>query len=268
MLTIGNEFGFKNTDWACVNEMVQEIKLADPRRLYSGCTARKHLPADDYWVTHDSGAATRGIGPAHADWDFAKAAAASPVPVIAHETGQRPVFPDYERLLPAFTGPLAPLNLERYRRALQASGMEGQAREFVRASALFQLTQYKAEHEGMLRTPGFSGYQLLMLNDFTGQSEALVGVLDPFLRSKGVVSPARRMPRLERSNGHGCPVRQVRLDGRRDVPRPPRGGAASAHATSPRPRWPGRSLRRPARSSHTVKPRYCRHPHRQGLGPR
>jgi beta-galactosidase len=142
MLAIGNEFGFKNTDWACVNEMVQEIKLADPRRLYSGCTARKHLPADDYWVTHDSGAATRGLGPAHTDWDLAKAAAASPVPVIAHETGQRPVFPDYERLLPAFTGPLAPLNPERYRRVLQASRMERQAREFVRTSALFQLAHH------------------------------------------------------------------------------------------------------------------------------
>jgi hypothetical protein len=41
----------------------------------------------------------------------------------------------------------------------------------------------------MLRTPGYSGYQLLMLNDFTGQSEALVGILDPFLESKGVVQP-------------------------------------------------------------------------------
>ena len=190
MLTIGNEFGFQNTDWAVVNRMVEEIKASDPRRLYSGCTARRHLPADDYWVTHDSGAPTRGIGPAHTFWDFAQAASASPVPLIAHETGQRPVFPDYEKLLPAFTGPLAPLNLERYRRALQASGLEGQARDFVRASARFQLAQYKAEHEGMLRTRGFSGYQLLMLNDFTGQSEALVGVLDPFWRLKGVVSPA------------------------------------------------------------------------------
>ena len=38
------------------------------------------------------------------------------MPVIAHETGQRPVFPDYDQLLPKFTGPLLPLNLERYDR--------------------------------------------------------------------------------------------------------------------------------------------------------
>jgi hypothetical protein len=42
----------------------------------------------------------------------------------------------------------------------------------------------------MLRTRGYAGYQLLMLNDFTGQSEALVGILDPFWETKQVVSAA------------------------------------------------------------------------------
>jgi hypothetical protein len=190
LLVIGNEFGLANTDWPRVNALVEEIKALDARRLYAGCTARKNLAADDFWITHNSGAATRGVGPAHTDWDFQRAAEASPVPVIAHETGQRPVFPDYEALLPKFTGPLLPLNLERYRRALAAGGLAHQLQDFVRASARFQLTQYKAEHEAMLRTRGYAGYQLLMLNDFTGQSEALVGVLDPFWESKGIVGIA------------------------------------------------------------------------------
>ena len=190
LCAIGNEFGMQNTDWQRVNAMLEEIKTLDPRRLYTGCGARKNLPADDYWFTHDSGASTRGVGPAHTDWDFRKAVEASPVPVIAHETGQRPVFPDYAALLPKFTGPLLPLNLERYRRGLQQNGLDGQAKDFVRASARFQLTQYKAEHEAMLRTRGYAGYQLLMLNDFTGQSEALVGILDPFWETKGVVTAA------------------------------------------------------------------------------
>ncbi len=190
LCAIGNEFGFNSTDWERVNTMVEEVKAFDPRRLYTACGARKNLPADDFWFTHDTGAATRGVGPAHTDWDFAKAVEASSVPVIAHETGQRPVFPDYDALLPKFTGPLLPLNLERYRRGLIANGLEGQAKVFARASARFQLTQYKAEHEAMLRTRGYAGYQLLMLNDFTGQSEALVGILDPFWETKGVVSAA------------------------------------------------------------------------------
>ena len=190
MCAIGNEFGTSGTDWECVNRMVQEIKTADPRRLYAGCGARKNLEADDYWFTHHTGSGTRGVGPANTDWDFAKAFETSPVPVVAHETGQRPVFPDYDTLLPKFTGPLLPLNLERYRKALVAAGLGGQMQDFVRASARFQLTQYKAEHEGMLRTRGYAGYQLLMLNDFTGQSEALVGILDPFMETKGVVTAA------------------------------------------------------------------------------
>lgn len=190
LCSIGNEFGNRSTDWDCVNRMVEEIKSRDPRRLYTGCGARKHLPADDFWFTHDSGASTRGVGPANTGWDFARASEASPVPLIAHETGQRPVFPDYDRLLPKFTGPLLPLNLERLRRGLIDSGMVGQLPDFVRASARFQLTQYKAEHEAMLRTRGYAGYQLLMLNDFTGQSEAHVGILDPFWESKGVVTAA------------------------------------------------------------------------------
>lgn len=187
---IGNEFGNRSTDWELVNAMVEEIKTHDPRRLYTGCGARKTLPADDFWFTHQTGVSTRGVGPAHTDWDFAKAVETSPVPVIAHETGQRPVFPDYNLLLPKFTGPLLPLNLERLHRALIANGLADQLPDFVRASARFQFTQYKAEHEAMLRTRGYAGYQLLMLNDFTGQSEALVGLLDPFWETKGVITAA------------------------------------------------------------------------------
>ncbi len=188
MFTIGNEFGMKHTDWKVVNAMVREIKEKDPRRLYSGCCARRCLEADDYWITHNSGKSTRGIGPPNTAWDFSAAVAASPKPVISHETGQRPAFPDYGHLLPKFTGPLLPLNYERFRRSLVDHGMADQLPSFVRASAQFQNVQYKSEHEAMRRTPGLAGYQLLMLNDFTGQSEALVGILDPFWESKGITS--------------------------------------------------------------------------------
>jgi beta-galactosidase len=104
MCAIGNEFGQQSTDWDLVNRMVEEMKTLDPRRLYAGCGARRNLPADEFWFTHHSGAGTRGVGPARTDWDFTSAAETSPVPLIAHETGQRPVFPDYARLLPKFTG--------------------------------------------------------------------------------------------------------------------------------------------------------------------
>lgn len=189
LFCIGNEFAVKESDWTEVNKWIVDAKRYDPRRLYTAATARERGQDDDYWVTHEVYAKpARGMLFPHTDWDFAEAAEKSPVPVIAHETGQRPVFPDYAVLLPKFTGPLKPYNMDRFRDALEKSGLYGQVGDFVRASARFQLVQYKAEHEAMLRTAAYAGYQLLMLNDFTGQSEALVGVLDPFWEPKGAVT--------------------------------------------------------------------------------
>ncbi len=186
---VGNEFGMEGTDWDAVAAWVREAKERDARRLYLGTTTRRSLAPDDFWVSaYPNGVSGRGVGPAHTEWDFAAAARATELPVIAHETGQRPVFPDYDELLPKFTGPLVPANYARLRERVIANGLAAQVKDFERASARFQLVQYKAEHEAMRRTADFAGYQLLMLNDFTGQSEALVGILDPFWESKGVVS--------------------------------------------------------------------------------
>ncbi len=191
LFCIGNEFGMQGTDWEAVAAWVEEAKRADPRRLYTGTAARRNLGPDDFWVTHAAnGKGTRGVGPARTDWDFASAASSSPVPLIAHETGQRPVFPDYADLLPKFRGPLLPSNYVRLCDQLRTSGLAPQTKAFERASARFQMVQYRAEHEAMRRTADYAGYQLLMLNDFTGQSEALVGILDPFWESKGVVRAA------------------------------------------------------------------------------
>jgi hypothetical protein len=189
LFTVGNEFGMEGTDWEAVEALLADAKSHDARRLYNASTARRRVPSDDYWTTHSTGrSGTRGVGPASTDWDFSAAALSADLPVVAHETGQRPVFPDYDRMLPKFTGPLLPLNYVRLRERLLGSGLAGQMVDFLRASARFQIVQYKAEHEGMLRTADFAGYQLLMLNDFTGQSEALVGVLDPFWEPKGIVA--------------------------------------------------------------------------------
>lgn len=188
---IGNEFGM-NGDWGVVDQLLVEAKKHDPRRLYNGATTRRRVPADDYWVTAYIGRkGARGTGPARTDWDFSATAKLLDIPLVAHETGQRPVFPDYNDLLPKFTGPLKPYSLMRFRDALAARGMLDQVKDFERASAEFQYVLYKAEHEAFLRTADYAGFQLLMLNDFTGQSEALVGIVDPFWQSKGVVPSER-----------------------------------------------------------------------------
>jgi hypothetical protein len=45
---------------------------------------------------------------------------------------------------------------------------------------------YKHEIEKTLRTPDYAGFQLLSLNDYSGQGTALVGVLDVFWEEKGI----------------------------------------------------------------------------------
>jgi hypothetical protein len=48
---------------------------------------------------------------------------------------------------------------------------------------------YKEEIERALRTPQLDGFQLLQLQDFPGQGTALVGLLNAFWESKGILSP-------------------------------------------------------------------------------
>ncbi|HRX13046.1 MAG TPA: hypothetical protein P5210_15390, partial [Draconibacterium sp.] len=48
---------------------------------------------------------------------------------------------------------------------------------------------YREDIEMAIRTPGFGGFQLLDLQDFPGQGSALVGILDAFMDSKGLITP-------------------------------------------------------------------------------
>ncbi len=188
MFMLGNELP-ESSDYAEMQRIVNDARQRDPRRLYAICTARLVTPADDFSVSHASpGGATRGLGKPNTDWDFSKAVQSLSIPLVQHESGQRPVFPDYSQL-DQYTGPLKPHNLEVYRDALAARGMLGQNRDFTLASEKWTAIQYRQEIEGVLRTPDYAGFQLLQLNDFTGQGEALVGLLDPFWNPKGDLSP-------------------------------------------------------------------------------
>lgn len=48
---------------------------------------------------------------------------------------------------------------------------------------------YRYMTESYLRTPGAGGFQLLGLQDFSGQGTALVGMIDAFMESKGHITP-------------------------------------------------------------------------------
>lgn len=120
--------------------------------------------------------------------DFSEGCAASPVPVISHETGQFQVYPDY-REIDKYTGALTPCNMEEFRRRLADAGMADQAEAFHRASGQWALRLYKQDIEMDLRTPDMAGFQLLDLQDYPGQGSAYVGILDAFLDSKGLCTP-------------------------------------------------------------------------------
>ena len=62
------------------------------------------------------------------------------------------------------------------------------ADEFTYASGKLAAMLYKEEIERALKTPAFDGFQLLQLQDFPGQGTALVGLLNAFWESKGVIS--------------------------------------------------------------------------------
>jgi hypothetical protein len=111
-----------------------------------------------------------------------------PAPVIGHEVGQYEVAPDF-REIPRYTGVLRARNLEIFRDRLQAAHLRDLSDDFVRASGALSAICYREDIETALRTPGFGGIQLLDLQDFPGQGTALVGMLNVFMESKGIIKP-------------------------------------------------------------------------------
>ncbi len=59
---------------------------------------------------------------------------------------------------------------------------------FLQASGKFATLLYKEEIERALKTKSFDGIHLLQLQDFPGQGTALVGLLNAFWQSKGLVT--------------------------------------------------------------------------------
>jgi len=102
--------------------------------------------------------------------------------------GQFQIYPNFDEI-PKYTGVLRARNLEIFRDRLAARYMLDQSRDFVRASGALSILCYREDIELALRTPGFGGFQLLDLQDFPGQGTALVGVLDAFMDSKGLIAP-------------------------------------------------------------------------------
>ena len=217
MFTLGNELRGAMPTRA---RIVSELRRFDGRHLYAQATnypdkvqeSTKPLEGeplraegDDYWITVRTKAGVAGhvrgsyghaewplghvqIGPPATTHDYAAAIAHVPVPVISHEVGQYQVFPNFKEI-PKYTGVLRPWNFEVFRKRLADKGMLDQADDFVQASGKLAVLCYREEIEAALRTRGMGGFELLDLQDFPGQGTALVGILDAFMDSKGLIAP-------------------------------------------------------------------------------
>lgn len=109
------------------------------------------------------------------------------VPVISHEVGQYVFYPDFSEI-PHYTGPLKPRNIEAMRENLERAGLYGEHEAFFRQTGHLAVECYKREIETLLRSQEVSGFQLLDLQDYTGQGTALVGVLNAMMENKGLIS--------------------------------------------------------------------------------
>ena len=217
MFALGNELGGNRDVMA---ELIKQFRDLDPRPLYAqGSNNFLHKPrlspGDDYWTTTVTGGSyspgkysqdgkslgVRASYPVHTEGHINNVLAGTThnyslgikdvsVPVIGHEVGQFQVFPNFKEIS-KYTGVVQARNFEVFRERLKTAGMLDQAEDFFRASGALTVLCYREEIETAIRTPGFGGFQLLDLQDFPGQGTALVGILDAFMDSKGLVEPAK-----------------------------------------------------------------------------
>ncbi len=110
------------------------------------------------------------------------------VPVITHEVGQYEFYPDFDEI-DRYTGPLKARSFEVFRERLQKAGLWADHDRFFRSAGALAVACYRREIETMLRSREISGFQLLDLQDFSGQGTALVGVLNALMESKGLIAP-------------------------------------------------------------------------------
>jgi hypothetical protein len=121
------------------------------------------------------------------DYDLQGHLKAIGVPTVYHEVGQWAVYPDYTEIT-KYTGVLKPSVLEACRAQAVENGIIDLAPAFHLASGRFAWALWKDDIETALRTEDMAGFQMLQLHDVPGLGEVLVGMLDVFRDSKGIMT--------------------------------------------------------------------------------
>jgi len=207
LYTLGNELGMNNG----MAELVAHNQKTNPRALHAQGSNNMHwnptLPeGDDFWVMgklnkkdkplrgsfsyHDFPNPHIEKRPPSTMVNFSHTIKGVRVPMIGHETGQFQVSPDF-REIEQFTGVLEARNYGIFRDRVEAAGMLDQSHAMFEASGALAVICYREDIEAALRTRELGGFQLLDLQDFPGQGTALVGLLNVFMESKGLIEPAK-----------------------------------------------------------------------------
>ncbi len=187
-LSAGNEPRGAWVPW--VSKFVDYWKATDPRRLYTGASVGNGWawqPKSEYHVKAGArGLSWSGDHPESMS-DYRSRIDTVKQPYVSHETGQWCVFPNFDEIK-KYTGVTRAKNFELFKEDLADNDMADLSHEFLMASGKLQALCYKHEIEKTLRTPNYAGFQLLGLNDYSGQGTALVGVLDAFWDEKGYMT--------------------------------------------------------------------------------
>ncbi|MCE5186872.1 MAG: hypothetical protein LLF76_12180 [Planctomycetaceae bacterium] len=189
MFCIGNELG--SSDFKSLAKLVKHTSQYDnTSRLYSCSTARVlQAEVDGFFVSHENSAGDmRGLHGSRTDWTYDDVKKGAPnTPLILHELGQWPIWPRWSEI-EKYTGVVEARNLKQFKALAQENHLARDA-EFQSASGRFSVLLYKAEIEAALRTRTYSGFHMLGLQDYMGQGEALIGILDMFYDLKpGIIN--------------------------------------------------------------------------------
>jgi hypothetical protein len=188
MMAYGNEPSGNYVPY--LENWVDQFRQYDSQRLFTGASTGR-----SWEIIHNSDFIVRSP-PRGLAWnnkqpnslfDYSDKTENLKQPYISFEMGQWCVFPNFNEI-DKYNGPLKARNFELFQEDLKDHHMLDQADSFLIASGKLQVSCYKQEIEAALRTPNLAGFQLLSLNDFSGQGTALVGVLDAFWDEKGYIT--------------------------------------------------------------------------------
>lgn len=190
MLACGNEPAGRWVPW--VTDFVEYWEKTDPRRVYTGASVGNSWqwqPSNQYHVKAGARGLTWINEQPESISDYRQRINTVRQPYVSHETGQWCVFPNFDEIR-KYTGVNKAKNFEIFREILNDNHMGHKAHDFWMASGKLQALCYKHEIEKTLRTPDYAGFQLLALNDYSGQGTALVGLLDVFFEEKEYIRAA------------------------------------------------------------------------------